>query len=220
MDEKKQKPDDDEAWLSGLLGEQSPRGTHQREGATIRRVIRAHAYEQAQRIADADSAEWEQLLFRLKTEGLLKEEGKSTRLPFTRGPNAAMSLAASIAAIGIIVGYGALVPQEVEVQRSASADLIVPDPTVVADELREMTKTIGGEMALYRRCNGVVELELPNTPEVLTELREVYALTPNAALSDRRLSVQIAPTRPKSCSPTARLRDRMMKIYQRLSRNT
>jgi hypothetical protein len=164
-------PDDleDEQWLSALSGKVDPNADPviQAQAIVLRQAMQARNAKIQSQIPAADAALYEQTLFRLRREGLVKKHSLWDR-PQLWGLAATIALGIAVTAqIQPFADRGGD-----DVLRGGSTVLIVSDVDVRLAELLDLLKTTGAEPKVERTKDGRVVLRVRATQDVLDALSE------------------------------------------------
>ena len=160
---------EDEQWLSALAGQSDsaadPKINQQAE--SLRRALKNRADLQTTQVPVADDAQYQQLLFRLRREGLASSN-RAWHNPKLWG------LAATIViGVGVVVQMGGFNPDKKDTLRGAdhATVLIVADPELRLAELQVGLQVAGEVPKVARLKNGQIILTVKATERVLAYLR-------------------------------------------------
>jgi len=187
-------PDKEDAqWLSVLAGQVVPdaKTNVNQQAEALRRALKARSDLLASRVPAADEAQYQQMLFRLRREGLASSN-RGWHNPMLWG------LAATIVmGVGVVIQMGGLNLDgyENDVMRGAehATVLIVADPEARLAELRAGLQIAGEVPKIERLANGQIVLTVKATEKVLAYLL-TQRLEPE--ISDSYLVLKLAPTKP------------------------
>ena len=161
---------DDTAWLDALAGK--PAGTAGPKGVELPSALRAALQKRSEALGrdvpEADAAQYQQLLFRLRSEGLAQQRPvwQSTRV---------WAMAASVvASVALVVQMSGLLPERDEgmVMRGGgqATVLLVNDPEARLAELQRGLRMAKAEPKVERLGGGKIQLTLKATTEALDYL--------------------------------------------------
>ncbi len=191
---------DDAAWLATLAG-QSSSGLPPAERAqaeALRAALQAQSQRMDAHVPPADEAQYQQLLFRLRREGLTGKTGAMTPVIAwgrSKGQMAARAMAShstltwGLAAFAVLMVAVALqlnrAPQGSDgpdmrlILRGQSTVLIVPDPQARAAELVAGLKASGADPAVVVGQDGQIQLKFQASDAVL-EFLNTQRIEPQA----------------------------------------
>lgn len=180
---------DDAQWLDALAGQAAPGTdpvTHQQADA-LRRALQAQSTRKDRFVPEADDAQYQQLLFRLRQEGLTGQRGawaKTLDWGRHQGQMAARVMTANnalvwgIAAMVLVAGValvqlspkGSGEADMRQILRGQGTVLIVTDPAARAAELVAGLKAVGAEPAQVAAADGQVQLKFAASAAALDYL--------------------------------------------------
>ena len=168
-----QLPDkEDEMWLNALAGRPDPaaEGVVNQQAESLRRVLLAQRTRLEASVPQADDALYQQLLFRLKREGLLK-----TQRPWSN-PMLWGLVATLVLGVGVVMQMGGLYPghDDADTLRGGgkATVLVVENPEVRLIELLAGFKAVGAEPVVKRETGGRILVTVKSSAKVLDYLRE------------------------------------------------
>jgi len=187
-------PDKEDAqWLSALAGQADPdaKTNVNRQAESLRRALKARSDLLTSQVPVADDAQYQQMLFRLRREGLASSR-RGWRNPMFWG------IAATIVmGVGVVIQMGGLHPDDYEKDVLRGAEhatvLIVADPEVRLMELQAGLQAAGEVPKIDRLANGQIVLTVKATEKVLAYLL-TQRLEPE--ISDGYLVLKLAPSKP------------------------
>src|ERR1035437_4454969 len=165
-----QAPDkEDEQWLNALAGQPDPNADPQvnRQAEALRRALQARSEMLAAKVPTADAAQYEQLMFRLRREGLASSQNR-WRNPMLWGLAATVVLV-----VGVVFQAGFLHQDQDDahtLRGGQSTVLIVAEPEVRLAELVAGLRTAGEEPTVKREADGRIVLTVKGTEKVLEYL--------------------------------------------------
>ncbi len=189
-----QLPDkEDEQWLNALAGRPDPAADSvvNQQAEALRRVLQAQRAKLEELVPQADDAQYQQLLFRLKREGLIKNSGPLRNFVLwgqVKGQQAAKTMLASNSAlwgmaatlvlvVGVIVQMGGPHTDQ-DVSRNAvlrggqTNVMMVENPESRLVELLAGLKAAGAEPVVKRETGGRILVTVKSSDKVLDYLRE------------------------------------------------
>ena len=189
-------PDKEDAqWLSALAGQADTdaKTNVNQQAEALRRALKARSDLLASRVPAADEAQYQQMLFRLRREGLASSN-RGWRNPMLWG------LAATIVmGVGVVIQMGGLNPDgyENDVLRGAehATVLIVADPEARLVELQTGLQIAGEVPKIDRLANGQIVLTVKATEKVLSYLL-TQRLEPE--ISGGYSVLKLTPTKPSN----------------------
>ncbi len=181
---------EDAQWLKALAGQADPDGDLKinQQAESLRRALKARSDQLASQVPAADEAQYQQMLFRLRREGLVSSN-RGWRNPMLWGIAATL-----VMGIGVVIQMGSLNPDgyEKDVLRGAehATVLIVPDPEARLAELQAGLQSAGEVPKVKRLTNGQIVLTVKATEKVLA-----YLLTQRIEpeISGESLVLKLAP---------------------------
>lgn len=161
---------EDEQWLSALAGQSDPSAdpkiNHQAE--SLRRVLKSRSDLLTSQVPVADDAQYQQLLFRLRREGLASSN-RAWHNPKLWGMAATV-----VIGVGVVFQMGGFNPNGYENDTMRGSEratvLIVTDPEVRLAELQAGLQVAGEVPKIERLKNGQVILTVKASEKVLTYL--------------------------------------------------
>lgn len=188
-------PDNEDAqWLSALAGKADPdaKTNVNQQAESLRRALKARSDLLASQVPVADEAQYQQMLFRLRREGLASSK-RGWRNPMFWG------IAATIVmGVGVVIQMGGLQSDgyEKDVLRGAehATVLIVADPEARLVELQAGLQAAGEVPKTDRLANGQIVLTVKATEKVLAYLL-TQRLEPE--ISEGSLLLRLTPEKPK-----------------------
>jgi hypothetical protein len=162
---------EDAQWLSALAGKAEPDAQPKvnQQAEALRRALKARSDLLASRVPEADEAQYQQILFRLRREGLTSSK-RGWHNPVRWG------LAATIVmGVGLVtqMSYLNLDGSGNDVLRGAehATAIIVADPEARLAELRAGLQIAGEVPKIERLANGQIVLTVKATEKVLAYLQ-------------------------------------------------
>lgn len=185
---------EDEQWLSALAGQADPdaKTNVNQQAESLRRALKVRSDLLASQVPVADEAQYQQMLFRLRREGLASSK-RGWHNPMFWG------IAATIVmGVGVVIQMGGLHPDgyEKDVLRNAEhvTVLIVADPEARLVELQAGLQAAGEVPKIDRLANGQIVLTAKATEKVLAYLL-TQRLEPE--ISEGSLLLRLTPEKPK-----------------------
>lgn len=160
----------DEQWLSALAGQPDSGADSQlnQQASALRRALKARSEMLEVQVPTADATQYEQLMFRLRREGLTASR-RGWKNPMLWGLAATVVLG-----VGVVIQMGGLYPQpdESNILRGGgqSTVLIVAEPEVRLAELLVGLRAAGEEPTIKREGDGRIVLSVKGTEKVLDYL--------------------------------------------------
>jgi len=189
-----QLPDkEDDQWLNALAGRSDPAADDvvNQQAEALRRVLQARRAKLEASVPQADDAQYQQVLFRLKREGLIKNSGPLRNFVLwgqVKGQQAAKTMLASNSAlwgmaatlvlvVGVIVQMGGPRTDQEDLRndvlRGGQANvMIVENPESRLLELLAGLKAAGVEPVVKRETGGRILVTVKSGDKVLDYLRE------------------------------------------------
>lgn len=188
-----QENEQDEQWLNALAGRPHPEadGSRNRQAAALRRALEARRKSLEAEVPAADQAQLEQIMFRLRREGLLDRnsaympnrwrqwaakvgfDGLVAADAFWRRPAVWGVVASLLLVVGVVVQMqlAAVHDRELEIYRGSNATvLLVEQPEVRLREILVGLRTAGEDGVVKRLDDGRLGLKVKATQEVLDYL--------------------------------------------------
>lgn len=183
---------DDAQWLSALAGQSDPdaRPGVSQQAESLRRALKARRDLLDDQMPMADEAQFQQMLFRLRREGLVSSN-RGWRNPMLWGIAATV-----VMGIGVVIQMGGLHPTDYEndVLRGAehATVLIVANPEARLLELQTGLQTAGEIPKVDRLADGQIVLTVKATEKVLA-----YLLTQRIEpeISGGNIELKLSPTK-------------------------
>lgn len=175
---------EDAQWLQALAGESDPTADAliNQQAAALRRALQARKAALDAKVPLADEAQYQQLLFRLRREGLTKppsvwqsaaQWGKAATLAM-ENPALWGMVATVTLVVGVVIQMGVFHPAEddANVMRGGgqAAHLMVPDPEARLAELLVGLKAAGAEPIVNREAGGRIAVIVKSSDSVLDYL--------------------------------------------------
>lgn len=186
---------EDEQWLNALAGQSDPAADPKinQQAESLHRALKNRSDLLTKQVPVADDAQYQQLLFRLRREGLASSN-RAWHNPKLLG------LAATIVfGLGVVVQMGGFNHDVDEKDTLRGADhatvLIVADPELRLAELQGGLQVAGEIPKVVRLKNGQIILTVKATQKVLTYLL-TQRLEPEIAEGD--LILRLTPVNPKN----------------------
>lgn len=161
---------EDEQWLSALAGQSDPDADPKlnRQAEALRRALQARAEKLETKVPAADAAQYQQLMFRMRREGLASPH-HGWRNPMLWGLAATVVLV-----VGVVFQTGGLHQDQDDANTlrggGQSTVLIVTEPEVRLAELVTRLRTAGEEPTVKREADGRIVLTVKGTEKVLEYL--------------------------------------------------
>ena len=160
---------EDEQWLSALAGRSDPAAdsTRNLQAEALRRALKARAERLDAAVPAADAAQYQQLLFRLRREGLLSAP------PIWQNPKMWGGAATVVLGVAVVIQSAGLFqgPGDADVMRGSKAGtLIVAEPEARLAELLTGLRAAGEEPVVKREADGAVVLTVNSSAKVLDYL--------------------------------------------------
>lgn len=186
---------DDTAWLDALAGK--PAGTADPKGnqqaSALRTALKARSNALNQQVPEADSAQYQQLLFRLRREGLGSKE------PIWKRPSSWAVAASLVLGVSLAVNMKAFLPEpdESTIIRGAgqASVLIVADPEARLAELLQGLAAAKAEPKVERLSKGKIQLKLKATQDALDYL-DTQRISPTVVEGQVVLLITTQPAKP------------------------
>jgi hypothetical protein len=184
---------EDEQWLSALAGKSDPAADPaiNQQAAALRRALQAQRSRLDKLVPDADDAQYQQLLFRLRREGLLTAN---------RGPRKLQlwAIAATVVlGIGVVVQMGGLQYGQDESTTLRGGGngtvLVVPNPEARLTEILAGLKAAGAEPEVKREPGGRIVLKIAGSEKVL-EYLATQRVEP--AIANGTITLTLTPANP------------------------
>ena len=161
---------EDEQWLSALAGKPDPAADPaiNQQAEALRRSLQAQRSRLEKAVPEADDAQYQQLLFRLRREGLLTANRGRRKLQL-------WAIAATVVlGIGVVVQMGGLPfgQDEPNTLRGGGIGtvLVVDNPEARLTEILAGLKAAGAELAVKRETGGRIVLTVEASEKVLDYL--------------------------------------------------
>ena len=161
---------EDEQWLKALAGQPDSGADSQlnQQASALRRTLKARSEMLEVQVPTADATQYEQLMFRLRREGLTGSR-RGWQNPMLWGLAATVVLG-----VGVVIQMGGLHPQpdEANILRGGgqSTVLLVAEPEVRLAELLVGLRAAGEETTIRRETDGRIVLSVKGTDKVLEYL--------------------------------------------------
>ena len=163
---------EDDQWLNALAGRPDPAtdSVVNQQAEALRRVLQAQRAKLEDSVPQADDTQYQQLLFRLKREGLLKAN-RPWHNPMLWGLAATLVLG-----VGVVLQMGGIYPGQDDADTlrggGKATVLVVDNPEVRLVELLSGLKAAGVEPVVKRETGGLILLTAKSSDRVLDYLRE------------------------------------------------
>ena len=186
---------ENEQWLDALAGKVDPAADSKlnQQAESLRRALKARSNVLASQVPVADDAQYQQMLFRLRREGLATSS-RDWRSPMLWGIAATL-----VMGIGVVIQMGNFDPDgyEKDILRGAehATVLIVADPEARLSELQAGLQIAGETPKIDRLANGQIVLTVKATEKVLAYLLE-QRLEPD--VSGGHLVLRLEPLKSKN----------------------
>jgi hypothetical protein len=182
---------EDEQWLRALAGEPDAAANPavNAQAAALRRAMQARGVAIDARVPSADAALYEQTLFRLRREGLMKRRAL-WEMPQVWGLAAAVVIGVAVTVQVQMSTRGG----DDDVMRGGSTVLIVADPEARLVELLGTLKVAGEVAKVDRTKGGLVVIKVRATPAVLDAL-SAQRIEPK--VTDGYATLVLQPTQKK-----------------------
>lgn len=184
-----QAPDkEDEQWLSALAGQPDPDADSKlnRQAEALRRALQARAEKFGAKVPKADAAQYQQLMFRMRREGLASSH-HGWRNPMLWGLAATVVLG-----VGVVIQMGGLHQEQDEANTlrggGKSIVLIVAEPEMRLAELLAGLRAAGEEPSIKREADGRIVLTVKGSDKVL-EYLATQRIEP--ALDQGKLTIEL-----------------------------
>lgn len=184
---------EDEQWLSALAGTPDPAADPaiNQQAEALRRALQAQRSRLEKLVPEADDAQYQQLLFRLRREGLL---------PANRGPRKFQlwAIAATVVlGIGVVVQMGGLPfgQDESTTLRGGGNGtvLVVENPEARLTEILAGLKVAGAEPSIKREAGGRIVLTVAGSEKVLEYLAGQRV---EPAITNGTIILTLTPAKP------------------------
>lgn len=158
---------EDEQWLSALAGRPALDADPQvnRQAEALRRALKARSETLEAKVPPADAAQYQQLMFRLRKEGLASSS-RDWQNSMLWGVAATLVLG-----VGVVFQMGGLQHDQDDANTLRGGDqstvLIVNEPEVRLAELLAGLRTVGEEPSIKREADGRIVLTVKGTEKVL-----------------------------------------------------
>jgi hypothetical protein len=185
---------DDEQWLNALAGRSDPAADAKliQQAESLRRALKARSDLLASQVPEADDAQYQQLLFRLRREGL-NSSSHGWRNPKLWGVAATIFLC-----VGIVIQMGIFTSDGLEEDQLRGGEhatvMIVTDPELRLIELQAGIELAGEAPTVVRHANEEILVTIKATEKVLA-----YLLTQRIEpeVTDGNLVIKLRPSKPK-----------------------
>ncbi len=188
-----QVPDkEEEQWLNALAGRSDPAADSvvNQQAEALRRVLQTRRAKLEESVPQADDAQYQQLLFRLKREGLLKAN-RPWQNPMLWGLAATLVLG-----VGVVVQMGGFYhgQDDTDMLRGGgkATVLVVENPEVRLVELLAGLKAAGAEPVVKRETGGGILIMVKSSDQVLDYLRELRI---EPMVVDGTVTLSLQPTK-------------------------
>ncbi len=188
---------ENEQWLGALAGQADPAANSKvnQQAESLRRALKSRRDLLASQMPVADEAQYQQMLFRLRREGLASSN-RGWRNPMLWGMAATV-----VMGVGVVIQMGAFGPggNQTAILRGAehATVLIVTDPEARLAELQAGLQIAGEVPKIDRLANGQIVLTVKATEKVLAYLL-TQRLEPE--ISGGNLVLKLTPARPNDAS--------------------
>jgi len=181
---------EDEQWLNALAGRSDPDANAKliQQAESLRRALNARSNLLANQVPEADDAQYQQLLFRLRREGLISSR-HGWRNPMLWGIAATIFLC-----VGVVIQMGGFnfngEDKDILMGGGPATVMIVADPEVRLIELQAGLQLAGEIPKVERRSNGEIFVTVKATEQVL-----VYLLTQRVEpdIAEGKLILKLLP---------------------------
>lgn len=185
---------EDEQWLNALAGRSAPDADAKliQEAESLRRALKARSDLLASQVPEADEAQYQQLLFRLRREGL-NSSRQGWRNPMLWGIAATIFLC-----VGIVIQMGGFdfngEDKDVLMGGGEATVMIVADPELRLIELQAGLQLAGEIPVVERPTNGEIIVTVKATEKVLA-----YLLTQRIEpeILDGNLILKLSQSKPQ-----------------------
>jgi hypothetical protein len=204
---------EDEQWLGALAGKPDPAADPAAniQAEALRRALQAQLAKLDQGVPEADDSQYQQILFRLRREGLLKADHETTKLK--RLATAALGTSFDAprrlqfwaVAATVVIGIGVvfqLMPSQLGTDEQETlrgggnaSVLIVPDPEMRLSQMLVGLRAAGEEPTIKRGAGGQIELRVNGSVKVLDYLA-TERIYPTLAHGNVELVLQPMKSRP------------------------
>ena len=186
---------ENEQWLGALAGKVDPTSDSKlnEQAASLRRALKARSNLLARQVPVADETQYQQILFRLRREGLASPN-RGWRNPMLWGMTATI-----VMGIGVVIQMGNFDSDgyEKDILRGAehATVLIVTNPEARLVELQAGLQIAGEVPKIDRLANGQIVLTVKATEKVLA-----YLLTQRleSEVSEGHLVLRLEPSKSKN----------------------
>ena len=186
---------ENEQWLGALAGKVDPTSDSKlnEQAASLRRALKARSNLLARQVPVADETQYQQILFRLRREGLASPN-RGWRNPMLWGMTATI-----VMGIGVVIQMGNFDSDgyEKDILRGAehATVLIVTNPETRLVELQAGLQIAGEVPKIDRLANGQIVLTVKATEKVLA-----YLLTQRleSEVSEGHLVLRLEPSKSKN----------------------
>ena len=185
----------DEQWLNAVAGQTDPTADPKinQQAESLRRALKARSDTLSSLVPIADEAQYQQILFRLRREGLASSS-RNWHNPKLWGMAATV-----VIGVGVVFQMGGLNPNDFEhdVLRGAehSTVLVVADPEARLVELRAGLQIAGEAPKIKRLENGQIVLTVKASEKVLAYLL-TQRLEPE--ISEGYMVLRLTPAKPSN----------------------
>ena len=210
-----------ERWLAVLGGETAPSGSDPDDGeaARVREVLLRDSKVLDEQLREADEAEHQRLLFRLKRDGLWSRPEATRAKPSGQTTTRIWGIAASLVAAVVLapLAVPGLGPSESGEEGLRGTTMVVVDtPLAKAAALATEAQGLGTTAEVFQRCDGIVEWTAPSSPSVLARLGdEDHRLNP--VVTHGRIQILFAPPTVSTCSALGSYMDRVHRLRQKVT---
>lgn len=160
----------DTPWLDALAGKPADGANpkEMRQASALRAALQARSKVLDQNVPEADATQYQQLLFRLRREGLARQR------PTWQNPRVWAIAASVVVGVALVVQIEGLLPERDEsaVLRGGgqATVLVVSDPEARLAELQQGLSMAQAEPKVERLGDGKIRLTLKATPAALDYL--------------------------------------------------
>jgi hypothetical protein len=186
---------EDEKWLKALAGNPDPGASHpvNQQAEALRRALRVRKDLLDAQVPKADAAQYEQLMFRLRREGLAGSPSRWSN------PRLWGLVATVVLGVGVVIQMGGLYPgrDDADILRGGglSTVLIVQEPELRLVELLAGIKAAGENPTVKREPDGRIVMSVKGTQKVLDYLNG-QRIEPT--LDQGNVTIELRPVAPKN----------------------
>ena len=184
---------EDDQWLDALAGKSDPSANPQvnRQAEALRRALEKRREMLDTQVPTADAGQYEQILFRLRKEGLTGARNKWS------SPAIWGMVATIVLGVGVVIQMGGLFSgqDDADIMRGGrSTVLIVDSPEVRLAKLLDGLKTAGESPSIQKQPSGSILLTIKATEKVLDYLSgQGIEPTPENGM----VTIELRPVKPR-----------------------